>query len=788
MQSFLLSFNLQRKVNIHFITLNQLKHQLNQPQKLALQAIMGLQTLPRGNIELLCDTVVKYIKEICGYDRVMVYKFHEDQHGEVVSEMRRSYLGLHYPATDVPQAAQFLFKKKNRVRMICDTNTNPVPIIQSKEFEQPIILVNSTLRAPHDCHIHYMANMGSIASMVMSIIVNENDSMKLWGLVSCHHLSPRYLPFPVRYACQFIMQVFGSQLTMELQLLLHTAEKKILKTEALLCDMILKDAPLGIVTKSPNIKDLVSCNGVVFYLLCLDLKWRPKRLRKLPITKTKLLGATPTEQQIGSLTKWLLAHESELTVWSTDSLVEVGYPNAETLGGDVCGVVVAKITSKDFLFWFRAKTEKKEVRWGGAKHNYYDKDDDGEVMHPRTSFKVFLEVVKNKSFPWEAWELNAIKSLQCSMLDWGAFQDIEKDSAKITVAQQNESEIEKLIVLAKETVRLLETAIAPIFAVSSSGNITRWNSKIVELTGMHANEAIGKSVLDELVHKTSRVDFGYHLSRAFQGEDDKNIELRLKTFKETHRDDFVCIVANACSCKGYAESGVDVCFIGQDVTGTKIVTDKFLSLQEDYKAMMQILNPSILPMFVSDEHAKCFEWNHERMEGGYGAISAAIGLGLGQRGGYCSSRNKRIDMSGNVTCCVCSLKHVLPNTKHDSYGRTCTPRFEDAEYIRQEMESLVLYGDQFRLQQILSNVLIHIIHHTPTPNGCVEIRVYSSSKSVHGRSDHVELQMRYHLTTFKDVFLLTYSIPQKTMCFSLMFLASPKLISKYDQNFRTSNF
>ncbi|KAL5731949.1 hypothetical protein ACHQM5_004624 [Ranunculus cassubicifolius] len=836
-------------------------------QKLALQAIMGLQTLPRGDIELLCDTLVKYIKEICGYDRVMVYKFHEDQHGEVMSEMRRSdlepYLGSHYPATDVPQAARFLFKR-NRVRMICDTNTDPVPIVQCKELEQPIILVNSTLRAPHDCHLQYMANMGSIASLVMSITVNENDSMKLWGLVSCHHLSPRYLPFPVRYACQFIMQAFGSQLTMELQLLLHTAEKKILKTEALLCDMILKDAPLGIMTKYPNIMDLVSCNGAAFYYggVC------------------RILGATPTEQQIESLTKWLLAQESELTVWSTDSLVAVGYPNADTLGGDVCGMVVAKITSKDFLFWFRSKTEK-EVRWGGAKHHYYDKDDDGKIMHPRTSFKVFLEVVKHKSYPWEAWELNAVQSLQSSMLDWGSFQDIEKDSAQMIVAKKNESEIERLTLLANEMVRLLETAIAPIFAVDSSGNITRWNSKIAELTGMPTNEAIGKSMLDEFVHETSRVDFGHHLSRAFQGEDEKNIEVRLKTFQEKNRNDYVCIVANACSCKGYTNSVINICFIGQDVTGTEIATDKFLCLQEDYKAMSQILNPTIPPIFVSDEHAKCSEWNDsmEKLTGwnksevigillpgeifgeycrltGQDAVTKLMILlyqtlcsqGNGnfpfsfftREGAYVETiltTNKRIDVSGNVTGCVCSLKRVLPNTKHDSYGRrrTCIPRFEDLEYIRQEMEcplngiqfirkllensdmsnyqkqiletieacemqirvilqdtslrsindgclelktidfrlknvmdavvsqvmallieknihliqelsedieALTLCGDQFRFQQILSSFLVHIVHHTPTPNGCVEIRMYSSSKSIHGRSDHVQLQIR----------------------------------------------
>lgn len=101
-----------------------------QSHKLAAKAISRLQALPGGDIGALCDVVVEEVRELTGYDRVMAYKFHEDDHGEVIAEIRRSdlepYLGLHYPATDIPQASRFLFMK-NRVRMICDCNSEPVP-------------------------------------------------------------------------------------------------------------------------------------------------------------------------------------------------------------------------------------------------------------------------------------------------------------------------------------------------------------------------------------------------------------------------------------------------------------------------------------------------------------------------------------------------------------------------------------------------------------------------------------------------------------------------------------
>ncbi|KAF3584917.1 hypothetical protein F2Q69_00031395 [Brassica cretica] len=368
-----------------------------QSQKLAVRAISQLQSLPGGDIKLLCDTVVESVRDLTGYDRVMVYKFHEDEHGEVVAESRREdlepYIGLHYPATDIPQASRFLFKQ-NRVRMIVDCHATPVLVVQDDRLTQSMCLVGSTLRAPHGCHSQYMANMGSIASLAMAVIINGSEedgssvaggrsSMRLWGLVVCHHTSSRCIPFPLRYACEFLMQAFGLQLNMELQLALQMSEKRVLRTQTLLCDMLLRDSPAGIVTQSPSIMDLVKCDGAAFLY---HGNYYP-------------LGVAPTEAQIKDVVEWLLANHADSTGLSTDSLGDAGYPGAAALGDAVCGMAVAYITKRDFLFWFRSHTAK-EIKWGGAKHHPEDKDD-GQRMHPRSSFKAFLEVVKSRSQPDE---------------------------------------------------------------------------------------------------------------------------------------------------------------------------------------------------------------------------------------------------------------------------------------------------------------------------------------------------------------------------------------------------
>ncbi|KAJ9699801.1 hypothetical protein PVL29_005595 [Vitis rotundifolia] len=576
-----------------------------QSQKLAVRAISHLQSLPGGDINVLCETVVENVRELTGYDRVMVYKFHEDEHGEVVAESKRSdlepYIGLHYPATDIPQASRFLFKQ-NRVRMIVDCHATPVRVIQDEGLMQPLCLVGSTLRAPHGCHAQYMANMGSIASLAMAVIINGNDEeavggrnlMRLWGLVVCHHTSARCIPFPLRYACEFLMQAFGLQLNMELQLASQLSEKHVLRTQTLLCDMLLRDSPTGIVTQSPSIMDLVKCDGAALYY---QGKYYP-------------IGVTPTEAQIKDIAEWLLENHVDSTGLSTDSLADAGYPGAASLGDAVCGMAVAYITSRDFLFWFRSHTAK-EIKWGGAKHHPEDKDD-GQRMHPRSSFKAFLEVVKSRSLPWENAEMDAIHSLQLILRD--SFKDaIDGSNSKAVMhAQLGELELQgmdELSSVAREMVRLIETATAPIFAVDVDGCINGWNAKVAELTGLSVEEAMGKSLVHDLVYKESEETVDKLLHHALRGEEDKNVEIKLRTFDSQQHKKAVFVVVNACSSRDYTNNIVGVCFVGQDVTGQKVVMDKFIHIQGDYKAIVHSPNPLIPPIFASDENTVCSEWN-----------------------------------------------------------------------------------------------------------------------------------------------------------------------------------
>ncbi|KAG9153209.1 hypothetical protein Leryth_025176 [Lithospermum erythrorhizon] len=465
-----------------------------QSQKLAIRAISHLQSLPGGDVKL-CDARTN--------------------------------------------ASRFLFKQ-NRVRMIVDCHATPVRVVQDESLMQPLILVGSTLRAPHGCHAQYMVNMGSIASLTLAVVINGNDedaargrnSMRLWGLVVGHHTSARYIPFPLRYACEFLMQVFGLQLNMELQLASQVAEKRVLRTQTLLCDMLLRESPTGIIMQSPSIMDLVKCNGAALYY---QGKYYP-------------LGVTPTEVQIRDIVEWLLASHGDSTGLSTDSLADAG---------------------------------------------------------------ILQEVVKSRSMPWENAEMDAIHSLQLILRD--SFKNVEACNSKAVVQAQPEDMdiqgLDELTSVAREMVRLIETATAPIFAVDVQGRINGWNAKVSELTGLSVGDATGKELIHDLVHKESQEVTEKLLSHALRGEEDKNIEIKLRTFGSEAHKKTVFLVVNACSSKDYKQNIVGVCFVGQDVTGQKAMTDKFIRIEGDYKAIVHSLNPLIPPIFASDENTVCSEWN-----------------------------------------------------------------------------------------------------------------------------------------------------------------------------------
>ncbi|MDF9861376.1 light-regulated signal transduction histidine kinase (bacteriophytochrome) [Methylorubrum pseudosasae] len=162
-----------------------------------------------AGFELLCREAVRQMRALTGFDRVMVYRFAPDGSGEVIAEAVRSgldrYLGLHYPASDIPKQARALYER-NWLRIIADVDAPGAAVLPPRDPEgEPLDLSLSTLRTVSPIHIEYLRNMGVAASLSVSILRNG----RLWGLFACHHMEARHISLERRTGSELFGQMFS---------------------------------------------------------------------------------------------------------------------------------------------------------------------------------------------------------------------------------------------------------------------------------------------------------------------------------------------------------------------------------------------------------------------------------------------------------------------------------------------------------------------------------------------------------------------------------------------------
>ena len=168
-----------------------------------------------ADVQQMCDKSVKLIKDYLGYDRVLIYKFDVDGNGQIVAEEKESsqkaWLGLHFPATDIPKQARALLLK-HPVRMNRDIDSEPALIASTTQLkDSPLDLSCSELRTTSPMHIEYLRNIGAQGTLTASIICDN----VLWGLISCHHQIPRNINYYQRLTCKFLTQVLATQVQLK---------------------------------------------------------------------------------------------------------------------------------------------------------------------------------------------------------------------------------------------------------------------------------------------------------------------------------------------------------------------------------------------------------------------------------------------------------------------------------------------------------------------------------------------------------------------------------------------
>ena len=369
------------------------------------QAVRGsVEELNRAaTLTELYDTTARAVRELTGFDRVMVYRYDEDYNGEVVAEAKQedlnSFLGLHYPATDIPAQARALYEK-NWIRLISDVDYTPAPLVPDIDPASgtPLDLTYATLRSVSPIHVEYLQNMGVRASMSISLLRNG----RLWGLIACHHYAgPHLPPFGTRAAAEFL----GSTLSLRLverfegdQLQTHLVAQAVLGkiTAATLDD----DEPLaGALFGSPDLLDLISADGVVVNIQ----------------GDRQIRGSVPGPDVVSAVAAW--ARDSRDEIASTDSLADA-LPGLDLDPQLAAGAFVLNLPDGQYAAWFRSEVLH-QVDWGGDPHNKAIAVSEGDEVRlsPRKSFERWREVVRQRSEPWSAIETESAEALRHHLVE-----------------------------------------------------------------------------------------------------------------------------------------------------------------------------------------------------------------------------------------------------------------------------------------------------------------------------------------------------------------------------------
>ncbi|MEM9088321.1 MAG: ATP-binding protein [Cyanobacteria bacterium P01_F01_bin.53] len=357
----------------------------------------------------LFETTVEEIQQLSGFDRVMVYQLDEDGSGHVIAEAKQpdmtAYLGLHYPPSDIPKQAKYLYML-NCLRLIPDVAYRPVSIASvhttnASTTDGPPTLDMSlaTLRSVSPLHIEYLQNMGVRATLTISLMRDQ----QLWGMIVCHHNSARKLSYECRSICEFLGQTVAMELAAKET---HQDSDDKLKLKAIQASFIetlaqsqtLKE---GLTTHTQQLLALTNSSGVAF-------------CDKGNIT---LLGDTPTHSEVDQLAGWIGNQFAQKSVYTTAALSEV-YPPAAEFEGRTGGLLALAISKRQQLYvlWFRPEVLQ-TVNWAGDPSQPLDVDENGmPKMSPRRSFALWQEHIQHHSLRWKACEVEAALELRSAII------------------------------------------------------------------------------------------------------------------------------------------------------------------------------------------------------------------------------------------------------------------------------------------------------------------------------------------------------------------------------------
>lgn len=355
------------------------------------------------SVRTLCNEAARIFRELAGYDRVMVYRFDQEGHGEVVAEEREAhlepFLGNHYPASDIPQMARRLYER-NRIRVLVDVNYAPVPVVpdESPITRQQLDMSLCSLRSISPLHIQYLKNMGVGATLVVSLVVGG----QLWGLVACHRYVPRIVHLETRVACELLAEAVATRISALESFMRSQADLSVRRLEQRMVEAIAREGDWrnALFDSAQALLQPLGATGAAL-------------LFEGQVLAT---GEVPGTQQLRELGLWL-DEKPRAPVIATASL-GIDEPRFAPLIPMASGMAAATLSNApgEYLLWFRPERVR-TVTWGGNPSKAVVIGDSPYDLSPRRSFAQWYELVERTSEPWTEADLTAARLIGDTVKD-----------------------------------------------------------------------------------------------------------------------------------------------------------------------------------------------------------------------------------------------------------------------------------------------------------------------------------------------------------------------------------
>ncbi|MBK4736162.1 GAF domain-containing protein [Noviherbaspirillum sp. DKR-6] len=358
-----------------------------------------------SEVEALSDYAVRVLREVTGFGRVFLYVFDHNDDSQVIAETLEpsypSYIGQRFPASDIPAQARKLYTT-NPIRLIPNANYQPSPLVPPLDpvTNAPTDLSHAVLRAVSPVHVQYMKNMGTIASMSISLVIKG----RLWGMISCHNATAKYLPFEVRTACEQLGQILALRI------------ESIIEGKDYAYRLALRGKLVSLLAALSQGDEFVSSMGHASADLLNLMNATGAAL--VFEGRTILFGDTPDATEVTKLVEWLAVHKGAEAgeVFHTRALSR-DYPAAERYRTCASGMLAVAISGnyQHYVIWFRPEVVR-TVEWAGNPEHKAMLQKEATPLSPRKSFESWRQTVRGTSDPWQESEIETALEFRGAIL------------------------------------------------------------------------------------------------------------------------------------------------------------------------------------------------------------------------------------------------------------------------------------------------------------------------------------------------------------------------------------